>query len=71
METSSGCITLLQPELIKTLRSMFIISDHVQAVEEIVANSIDALATRIEIRLCFRPFELMVLDNGKPNAWVT
>ena len=31
-------INLLPEQLVKTIRSMYIISDHVQAVEEIVAN---------------------------------
>lgn len=57
-------IQRLSKNVTQKLRASFIIVDIVQAVEELVYNSIDANATDISIHIDFENYCFSVQDNG-------
>ncbi len=64
-DRSLAVIRALPPDVRHTLRSLFVIYSPAQAVEELILNSLDAGATRIEISVDFeRTFSFSVRDNG-------
>lgn len=54
----------LDESTIQKIRSDYTINSFHQAMEELILNSIDAKATKIEINFDLSQLELQVVDNG-------